>query len=822
MTDINKMICKVAVENAAFGFDKLFDYEFECKTEAQADKEMLVGCRVLIPFGNSKKQRQGIVFDVYNSDCDGTKRLKKISAVLDREPLLSKEMLNLACFMKSQYFCTYYEAARTMLPAGFNYKIKEVYNACADFKDIGQLDETEKAVLSFVNSAVHPLSRQEICSAFELDFNTKLLDGLCAKGALESSESAVRRVGDLSEKMVELCDDGDGASLTPKQKEVLELLKMAGEISLKEITYFTGYTKAVVDALVKKGIVRYFDREVIRHAEVAADCESTREIRLTEEQNTAYHGLCEKYESGKPCVSLLYGVTGSGKTSVFMKLIDRVSNDGKGIIVMVPEIALTPQIINIFKARYGGQVAVFHSALSLGERLNEWKRVRSGEAKIAIGTRSAVFAPVANLGLIIIDEEQEYTYKSEGAPRYHAREVAKFRCNENSCMLLLSSATPSIESYYKAQTGVYSLFTLSKRYGRAQLPPVLVADMNIEQEQGNKTVVSSVLLQSLQENLADGKQSILLLNRRGYNTFVACRHCKEVVSCPNCSISLTYHSANNRLMCHYCGYSISMTDECPSCHEHGLRFSGTGTQKAEETLAALLPGAKILRLDADATMRKNSHEMLLGAFKRGEYDILVGTQMVAKGLDFPNVTLVGVLSADQILYSDDYRSFERSFSLLTQVVGRAGRGDCPGRAVIQTFTPDSHVINLAAMQDYIAFYNTEIAMRKGLLYPPFSDICMLGFVGDNELLTANAAREFTRLLCRNAGENYSHLPLRVLGPTAATVKKVSNKFRYKTVLKYKNSREFRKMLSQLLIDFGKISKYSRVTVYVDVNPDSIL
>lgn len=818
MIDIDKKVCKVAVENAAFGFDKLFDYEIEGSVEP----ESFIGCRVMIPFGNSTKQRQGIVFDVCSCASNSSKRLKKVSSVLDREPLLSKEMLRLARFVKSQYFCTYYEAARAMLPAGFNYKIKEMFSVCDGYQNKPLLDDTEKAVVSFVGSLNHPVSRQEICSAFELDFNTKLLDELCKRGVLESSESAVRRVGDLSEKMVELCADTDGEKLTAKQKEVYELLKMAGEISLKEITYFTGYTKAVVDALVKKGFVRYFDREVIRHADEPIHNESQREIRLTDEQNTAYSGLCEKYESQKPCVSLLYGVTGSGKTSVFMKLIDRVSRDGRGIIVMVPEIALTPQIINIFKARYGGDVAVFHSALSLGERLNEWKRVRCGEAKIAIGTRSAVFAPVKNLGLIIMDEEQEYTYKSESTPRYHAREVAKFRCKDNSCMLLLSSATPSIESYYKAQSGVYSLFTLSKRYGKAQLPPVLVADMNIEQEQGNKTVVSQVLLQSLQENLADGKQSILLLNRRGYNTFVACRHCKEVVSCPNCSISLTYHSANNRLMCHYCGYSISLTDKCPSCHEHGLRFSGTGTQKAEETLAALLPEAKILRIDADATMRKNSHETLLGAFKRGEYDILVGTQMVAKGLDFPNVTLVGVLSADQILYNDDYRSFERSFSLLTQVVGRAGRGDCPGRAVIQTFTPDSHVINLAAMQDYIAFYNTEIAMRRGLLYPPFSDICMIGFVGDNELLAANAAKEFTRLLCQSARENYPKLPLRVLGPTAAAVKKVSNKFRYKTVLKYKNSRDFRKMLSQLIVDFGKISKFSRVTVYVDVNPESIL
>ncbi|MCQ4022594.1 MULTISPECIES: primosomal protein N' [unclassified Ruminococcus] len=819
MTDINKKICRVAVENAAFGFDKLFDYEIGEDIAAQN----VIGCRVLVPFGKSRKQRQGIVFDVFSGDGDSTKSLKKISVVLDREPLLSDEMLRLAAFIKSQYFCTYYEAARAMLPAGFNYKIKETYCLNADYKGKLILDDTEQAIVSFVGSANHSVSRQEICSAFELDFNTKLLDDLCKSGVLESSESAVRCVGDLSEKMVELCTfDDEADALTPKQKEVFELLKMAGEISLKEIIYFTGYTKAVVDALVKKGYARYFDREVIKSAEPSVNAETVQEISLTQEQNRAYLGLCEKYKTQKPCVSLLYGVTGSGKTSVFMKLIDRISKDGRGIIVMVPEIALTPQIINIFKARYGGSVAVFHSALSLGERINEWKRVRCGEAKIAIGTRSAVFAPVQNLGLIIMDEEQEYTYKSESTPRYHAREVAKFRCKENSCMLLLSSATPSIESYYKAQTGVYSLFTLSKRYGKAQLPPVLVADMNIELEQGNKTVVSSVLLQSLQENLAEGKQSILLLNRRGYNTFVACRHCKEVVSCPNCSISLTYHSANNRLMCHYCGYSIALTDKCPSCHEHGLRFSGTGTQKAEETLAALLPGARILRLDADATMRKNSHETLLGSFKRGEYDILIGTQMVAKGLDFPNVTLVGVLSADQILYSDDYRSFERSFSLLTQVVGRAGRGDCPGRAVIQTFTPDSYVINLSAMQDYLAFYNTELAMRRSLLYPPFSDICMIGFVGDNELLTANAAKECTRLLCRSARETYPQLPLRVLGPTAAAVKKVSNKYRYKTVLKYKNSRNFRTMLSQLLIDFGKISKYSRVTVYVDVNPESIL
>lgn len=818
MTDKNKLICSVAVENAAFGFDKLFDYALS----GGIDCENIVGCRVLVPFGNSKKQRQGIVFGVSAPSADTPKRLKAVTAVLDKAPLLSNELLRLAAFIKNRYFCTYFEAARAMLPAGFYYKIKETYSLCEGFKGLNCLTDEQQSVLELMNKLKRPVSKQELCSALELQDDTAVFKELCALGAIQSDENAVRRVGDASEKMVRLCADTDGVELTKKQSEVARLLNMAGEISLKEITYFTGYTKAVTDALAKKGLVEYFDREVIKQGEALNEPASTEEIRLTDEQTEAYNGLCEKYNSGKPCVSLLYGVTGSGKTSVFMKLIDKAFADGRGIIVMVPEIALTPQIINLFRARYGGSVAVFHSALSLGERLNEWKRVKSGMAKIAVGTRSAVFAPVQNLGLIIMDEEQEYTYKSENSPRYHAREVAKFRCSDNSCMLLLSSATPSIESFYKAQKGVYSLFTLRRRYGGARLPAVLVADMNIEQEQGNKTLISSALFQSLQDNLADGKQSILLLNRRGYNTFVACRHCKEVVSCPNCSISLTYHSANNRLMCHYCGYSMNMTDVCPSCGEHGLRFSGTGTQKAEETLAALLPDARILRLDADVTLRKNSHERLLGAFKNGEYDILVGTQMVAKGLDFPNVTLVGVLSADQLLYSDDYRSFERSFSLLTQVVGRAGRGNCPGRAVIQTFTPDSHVINLSAMQDYDAFYKTELAMRRGLLYPPFSDICMIGFVGTDELKTANAAKECTKLLCESAARDYPELPLRVLGPTAASVKKVSNKYRYKTVLKYKNNKSFRAMISQLLIDFSKISRYSSVTVYVDVDPEAIL
>ena len=428
-----------------------------------------------------------------------------------------------------------------------------------------------------------------------------------------------------------------------------------------------------------------------------------------------------------------------------------------------------------------------------------------------------MFAPFDNVGLIIMDEEQEYSYKSESSPRYHAREIAKFRCFQNNALLVLSSATPSIETYYYAKSGRYSLNVLSKRYGTAVLPEVITADMNIEMQNGNATGFSNVLLENIENNLENGKQSIILLNRRGYNTFVTCRMCGDAVVCPNCSISMTYHSKNNRLMCHYCGHSIPYTDECPTCHSKSLRFGGTGTQKAEDTISEIFPDARILRMDADATSSKSSYEKMISAFANGEYDILIGTQMVAKGLNFPNVTLVGVLNTDQMLYADDYRSYERSFSLLTQVVGRSGRGNTKGMAVIQSYTPDNLIISMAAKQDYDAFYNTEINIRKGMLYPPFADICLVGFVGENQHLTLRAANVFLQSFIKLARSEYPELPLRILGPSPALVVKVSNKFRYKLIVKCKNNREFRKLLSTLLIEFGNNKEYSNVTAYADMN-----
>ena len=805
------LVAKIAVENTLYSFDKPFDYAVPHNLCESCKK----GVRVLIPFGRGNKKCQGIVTDIMYSQTDG---LKTILSVLDKEPVLSDEMLKTAQFMKEHYFCTLYEAFKTMLPAGINYRLTTVYGV----RDISpddniSLDFEEQRIFDYLFSKRKSVKSDTILDAFGLS-DTRILDEMVSKGVLYKSDEAFRRVSDAVMKMAAVSPNVDLSSvkLTPKQKSIVELIEMTGGTSVKEICYFTGVSSSVIDALYKKGVIYFYDEEVFRIDRRGAESNLT-EIVLSDEQMNACNSLYAEYKDSKPHISLLYGVTGSGKTSVFLKLIEKVIDDDKGIIVMVPEISLTPQFVSLFSKRFGDKIAVFHSALSLGERLDEYKRVKKGIAKIVIGTRSAVFAPFDKLGLIIMDEEQEYSYKSESSPRYHAREIAKFRCAQNNALLVLSSATPSVETYYYAKNGRYSLNTLKKRYGTATLPEVVTADMNVEMQNGNTTGFSDVLLENLKYNLEHGKQSILLLNRRGHNTFVSCRFCGESVTCPNCSISLTYHSANNRLMCHYCGYSVPYTDECPTCHSKSLRFGGTGTQKAEKDISEIFPNARILRMDTDATSSKSSYEKMISAFAKGDYDILVGTQMVAKGLDFPNVTLVGVLNTDHMLYADDYRSYERSFSLLTQVVGRSGRGNSKGMAVIQSYTPDNLIISMAANQDYDTFYNTEIQVRKSMLYPPFADICLIGFVGENQALTLKAANAFLKSFISLSKSDYPTIPLRILGPSPALVVKVSNKFRYKLIIKCKNNREFRKLLSALLTEFGKNKEYSSVTAYADMN-----
>lgn len=627
------------------------------------------------------------------------------------------------------------------------------------------------------------------------------------------------KIHDKSAKMIRLVDsDISSYKLTYKQKSVYSLLCDVGSADVNEVCEFCSVTKAVPDNLVKYGICEYFDKEIYRTPFKNLSEQSVQApITLSINQQKAFDTYLQMLNSDGG-TGLLFGVTGSGKTQVYLKLIDSALENGKDVIVLVPEISLTPQMISIFHKRYGKIVAVLHSGLSIGERTDEYKRVDRGEAKIVVGTRSAVFAPVHNLGLIVMDEEQEHTYKSERTPRYHARDVANFRCKYNKALFLMTSATPSIESYSAALNGRYKLCEINERYGNSRLPEVITVDMKAEMASGNKSPISQTLKQLIAENLDNNKQTILLINRRGYNTFIACNSCGHVLTCPNCSISLTYHSYTNRLMCHYCGYSRPLDNICPECGKNSIRYSGYGTQRIEDELSRLFPNASVLRMDADTTTGKFSHQKIFDAFLSGKYDILVGTQMVAKGLDFPNVTLVGVVNADNSLYDESYLANERSFDLITQVVGRSGRRDDEGKALIQTINPYNEIIEYASQQDYKSFFNNEIALRKLLTYPPFCDIYFISFISQDENKAVLCAKAFFDNLVELNKTQYASEKLIVLGPSPSKISKLNNNYRYGLTVKCKNSKSVRKMLNDILSKIDNIKEFKDVSVSVDLNP----
>lgn len=800
------IVALVALDGATFSFDKLYTYLVPPELHAAAK----AGCRALVPFGRGNIKKQCMIFRIEEAEISG---LKKIVSVTDKEPVLSKEMLGLCEYMRESVFCTYFDAVRIMLPTGLGLKLVNYYSANEEFASTSLLGNSEQEVYEFLSSNGEK-SQESIIK--DLGVTAELLQDMASKGALVKNCDTKRKVGDATQKWVKLTDDIP-SKLTPKQQSVIEVLLGAGAASVKEICYFTGVTPAVVDGLIKKGALVAFEKRVFRTPHNLSPAKRE-EIILTDEQTEAFKGLSGLCDTEKGETALLYGITGSGKTQVFLKLADKVIKENKGVIVMVPEIALTPQLISIFTARYGSQVAVFHSAMSLGQRMDEWQRIKEGKALIAIGTRSAVFAPFQNLGLIIIDEEQEHTYKSEKSPRFHTRELSKYRIGFHKGLLCLASATPSVESYTKALKGNYKLFTLTKRYGNAVLPDVETVDMKQELLSGNSGIISTTLYEAVKETLARKEQAILLLNRRGHNTYISCPSCGYVATCPNCSVSLTYHSANNRLMCHYCGHSVPVEKICPECGSEHIKFSGLGTQKAEEEIKQLFPDAKVLRLDADSTMTRDSYSTYLGDFAKGEYDILLGTQMVAKGLDFPKVSLVGVLGADSAMYSEDYRSFERTFSLLTQVVGRAGRGNIAGRAIIQTSVSDNDIIELASHQDYHSFYEQEILTRKLMVYPPYCDICLVS----SQSVYREGAEEAIRAVFDNIkkllNEKYSGIKVIILGPNPSALAKINNRYRYRMIIKCKNNAEFRKMLREAL----DIKLKGETTVWVDINPESVV
>ena len=743
-------VAKIAVCAATYWLDKPYDYLIP---EALLGK-VKPGVRVTVPFSRGNRRSEGIVLGV--SDRSDFDKLKPIESVLDNDPVLTPSQIRLALWMHDRFFCTVYDAVKTILPAGFWFK-----------------------------------------------------------------SDGTRRINDKTSEMISLAVGAEEAFAlsqakrrkAPMQAELLALLCSVGRVSAQEALYFTGASRQSLKALVNAGLVQTDFEEVFRRPEIWTDDIQALPV-LNSAQSAVYEGLNELLSESSAEAALLCGVTGSGKTSVYIHLIDDVLKAGKSAILLVPEISLTPQMIRTFSGYFGNQVAVLHSSLSLGERYDEWKRAKNGDARLVIGTRSAVFAPFENLGLIIIDEEQEESYKSENSPRYHARDIAKYRCAKTDSLLLLGSATPDIESRYAAETGKYKYFELNERYNEMQLPAVRIVDMKSELRSGNGGNISVRLQNELEENLVRGEQSILFINRRGANKLISCGECGHIYKCPNCSVSLTYHSSNRRLMCHYCGYSRKPDPFCPDCGGL-LTFIGAGTQLIEEELKQLFPDAGVIRMDTDTVKAAGSHEALLEKFREEKIPIMVGTQMVTKGLNFENVTLIGVLSADQSLYCGDYRSGERTFSLITQVVGRSGRGKKPGRAVIQTFTPQNEIIRLAAAQDYDGFYRSEIQLRRLQHTPPFADIISITASGAEESAVLKCCSDIRRIL---AASVRSRPDVSILGPAPLAVVKVNNRYRYRVNLSCRADKEIRELVSAVLIKLNSSGKYKGVSIFADNNP----
>ncbi len=798
---------KVAIESAAYSFDMLYSY----KIPEDMTDNLKPGMRVVVPFGRGNRKRIGLVFGLEKIEFD--KKLKSADFIIDEVPVLSDELLRLCVWLRENTFCTYYDAFRAILPPGLGYSLKRNIELRDDFA--GELDDDERVFLDALREA------DKGTFAALAAGNNRLVESLAEKGAITDGITAKRRVGNESVNMVRVCGEfGEGEKPTAKQRAVFDFLLESEAASVQEVCYNCAVTSAVVKRLIEKGILEQYEKVVFRTEFNEEAVENPDDIVFSPKQQDVFDGILELMNSPDPKCALLRGVTGSGKTSVFIRLINEALKQGKSAIMLVPEISLTPQMVGKFRRLFGGQVAIMHSSLSIGERADEYRRIKRGDAKIVVGTRSAVFAPVSNLGIIVIDEEGEGSYKSESSPRYHARDVAKQRCFAHRSMLLLASATPSLESCYNAKSGRYSLFELDERYNNAVLPDVYIVDMREERKNGNNSTFSMALLNEITANLTRGEQSILLLNRRGYRTSVRCIACGKPLECPNCSLPLTYHRANGCVMCHYCGYFRQLDRICPSCGGKFFDMKGMGTQLVEDEISEMFPKARILRMDADTTSTKHSFEKSFKAFSEGEYDIMVGTQMIAKGLDFPNVTLVGVLKTDNLLYAADFRAYERTFSLITQVVGRAGRAGKAGRAMIQTFSPEHFVINLAAKQDYPAFYNEEIELRRAQFYPPFCDVTVCGFSSVNEARCLNAAKKFASMLIENAKPYGGEVPMRILGPAAAHVGKVNGRFRFSLVVKCKNNRAFRSMAQTTLKAAYGDKDFTDVSFYMDINGNS--
>lgn len=814
------LIAETAVSGTAYSFDMLFSYSVPDFMK----NDIACGCRVLVPFGRGNKRRIGVVMRLSESESDAA-GLKSVVSLADKTPVISGELLELSFYLREHTFCTYFDAVKVMLPPAMSISVQEKFSLSKVSGNKYELSENAADLLENLSSAADQKELNALISDFIERNGRNLIDELLEEGALVSDNIFRQATGNASVKMVRLTDryleSPENFQLTPKQKKTADFLREYGSAAVRETAYMCGVTTDVIKRLCVNGAAAEYEAEVLRAVDDGADqrC-SPEDITLSEEQQQAHDAVLARIFEKKYGTFLLHGVTGSGKTSVFEKLIHDTVKMQRQAMLLVPEIGLTPQVLRRFRALFGERVAVIHSGLSMGQRLDEYKRISRGDADIVIGTRSAVFAPLDNIGIIIIDEEGERSYKSETSPRYSTHDIARQRCAYHGAALLLASATPSVESYYLAEKGIYKLLEMKKRFHSNPLPEVSIIDMNIERQDGNPSEFSRTLTAEISDNLQNGEQTILLLNRRGFHTIISCCDCYQPVYCPNCSVPLTYHKKNNKMMCHYCGYSSDPVEICPSCGSKRLKSMGFGTQRLEEELEMMFPQARILRMDADTAFSRYSYEKNFTAFRNGEYDIMIGTQMIGKGLDFPDVTLVGVLSVDKALYAGDFRSYERTFSLITQVVGRGGRGKRRGRAVLQTFMPEHYVMNLAAMQDYKSFYNEEIAIRRAMIFPPLCDMCVLGFSAVDEISAKDGADAVLALMDEILRELQPKTPVRVLGPVRCSYGKIGGKYRYRIIMKCKNTAEIRGFIRDLTTKAAQIKEMKKVTLFADMNGDT--
>ncbi len=812
--------------------DGVYDYRIP---EELADS-VREGIFVTVPFGTANTPSLGVVWEC--KDTSEYREIKAITSVCPDHISLDEEMMGLCAFMKQRTLCTTGDAVRAMVPSSAISKLQEVYAVDPSYHltHSDELSSSDLFVYEYLSAhGEQPISalRNRFGAGVELALGRMRKRGMLTRRVERRDASAEKTerlwslaISEDHAKQLSVGEKVDGIKLTsPKHRAILEaLLQEGAPLTTAELSERAEAGTAQLNALVKKGLLQVFDRRVERNPYRAVK-QSAKELHLNKEQSAALDTLWQLASSGEARAALLHGVTGSGKTAVMLSLIDRMLESGKGVIVMLPEIALTPQSVEIFCSRFGDRVAVIHSALSAGERYDAYCRIREGRADVVLGTRSAVFAPVQSLGAIIIDEEQEHTYKSDQNPKYHARDIARYRCGYNKALMLLASATPSLESYKKAKDGVYTLVRLCERFGGATLPTVEIADMRKEVQSGNVAPLGEQLLHTLCETVAKGEQAVLFLNRRGYNHFVSCRSCGEAVTCPSCSVAMTYHTrrgtyAEGDLVCHWCGRRMPLPRTCPSCSSPHLARMGFGTQRVEEELQHLLPSSVVLRMDTDTTSTKFAYDEMLRTFREHRADVLLGTQMVTKGHDFPDVTLVGVLLADASLYLDDYRAAERTFAMLTQVIGRAGRGKLAGRAVIQTNNPDSEIIRLACAQDYESFYEREIRLRQLLVFPPFCDIALLTLSGFSESEVLRASVKLNEAVREMTQGEYKDVTLVSFGPFEAPVYRVENRYRMRMVIKCRLTRRTLSMFSEILCRFGQ-SGGKKFNLAIDFNPSNL-